>query len=110
MKSTRAQLEGHVRSALLAVCGEAGEGVDPLVKVAGDPKFGDYQSNVAMGLAKKLGQKPRDVAQQIVDVLTESATAILEPPEIAGPGFINLRLKNAFIQKSLESIPPAPPG
>lgn len=44
-----------------------------------------------MGLAKRLGEKPRDLAQRIVDNLR--IHDIAEEPTIAGPGFINIRLK-----------------
>ncbi len=108
-----------IASALTAAFGEPAAGVDPLVKRAGDPKFGDYQSNVAMGLAKKLGQKPRDVAQKIADALaaegpdghrdaTDAAADMLEPPEVAGPGFINLRIRREFLERALADVPPAP--
>jgi arginyl-tRNA synthetase len=111
VKSLLTQLRTHFDSALIAAFGEAGKGVDPLIKAAGDAKFGDYQSNVAMSLAKKLGQKPRDVAQKLVDTLLAAPGAFAEmcdPPEIAGPGFINLRLNASFLQSSLAAIPPAP--
>ncbi|MBN2563742.1 MAG: arginine--tRNA ligase [Phycisphaerae bacterium] len=119
MKSIRARLSEYVRTALVGAFGDDAEGMDTLVKPAGDPKFGDYQCNVAMSLAKKLGRKPRDVAQHIADALmsdqTTSAslrtdgsfTEMCDPPEIAGPGFINLRLRTEFLQSSLESIPTA---
>src|SRR5713101_7028957 len=62
-----------------------------LIKPVQDPRYGDYQANCAMPLAKVLGRKPRDVAQQIVERL--SLDDLLEPPEIAGPGFINVRVQ-----------------
>ena len=107
MKSILTQLRQYISAALLTAFGDAVEGVDPLVKSAGDPKFGDYQCNVAMGLAKKLGQRPRDVAEKIVGGLPLAAMDMLDRPEIGGPGFINLRLKPEFLQTSLQSIPPA---
>lgn len=105
MKSLLAQLRQQAGNAIETAFGEAASDVDPLVKPAGDPKFGDYQCNAAMGLAKKLGQKPRDIAQKIVDALSTSASDMLETPEIAGPGFINLRLKNSFMEAALAAIP-----
>ena len=115
MKSLLTQLRSHFEAALAAALGDAGKGVDPLIKAAGDPMFGDYQSNVAMNLAKRLGQKPRDVAQKIIDALRAGPVAaafaeMCDAPEIAGPGFINLRLKPSFVQAALTSIPPAPEG
>ncbi len=66
-----------------------------LVKPVQDPRHGDYQANMAMPLSKVLGQKPRDVAARIVQRLDLGDVA--EPPEIAGPGFINLRLRGGWL-------------
>ena len=68
-----------------------------LIRVSQIPKFGDYQANIAMPLAKKLGKNPHETAQQIVDKLHWDD--ILEKPEIAGPGFINLRLKTKTLEE-----------
>src|SRR5262245_33275294 len=66
-----------------------------MVKPAQDARHGDYQANCAMSLAKVLDKKPRDVAQEIVGRL--DLGDVLQPPEIAGPGFINLRLRDDWI-------------
>lgn len=71
---------------------------DPLIKAA-DPKHADYQSNVAMALAKKVGMPPRKVAEQIVEQLLLGE--VCEAPTIAGPGFINLRLRKEFLAGAL---------
>src|SRR6201999_3987034 len=55
-----------------------------------NPEHGDYASNLALQLAKKVGANPRELAGWLADALT-SADGIA-PAEIAGPGFINLRL------------------
>jgi arginyl-tRNA synthetase len=60
-----------------------------------NPQFGDYQCNAAMMLAKKHGIKPRDLAQQVVD--NADLGNVAETPEIAGPGFINLRLRPGWV-------------
>jgi arginyl-tRNA synthetase len=73
--------------------------VDPLIKTA-DPRHADYQSNMAMPLAKRVGQPPRDVAHKIVEALR--IDDLCEPPAIAGPGFINLRLKKSFLASALK--------
>jgi arginyl-tRNA synthetase len=73
-----------------------------MVKPTQDPKHGDYQANCAMSLAKTLGKKPRDVAQEIADRI--EVGDVLEKPEIAGPGFINLRLKTAWLARQLQAI------
>ncbi len=99
MKSIRGIIVERVSEALVAVLGAEGAEADPMVTPSQDSKRGDYQSNCAMGLAKKLGRKPRELAEQIVAGL--KIDDICEPPEIAGPGFINFRLKNEFLAASL---------
>src|SRR5438270_10419039 len=71
-----------------------------MVKPAQDARHGDYQANCAMALAKTLGKKPRDVAQEIVNGL--DLGDFLEPPEIAGPGFINLRLRKDWLARQIQ--------
>jgi len=66
-----------------------------LVRRSGDPRFGDYQMNGAMPLGKRVGRSPRDVAAEIVARLPASDRC--GPPEIAGPGFINVRLHDEWL-------------
>jgi arginyl-tRNA synthetase len=73
-----------------------------IVRLATDPKFGDYQANGVMALAKQLKTNPRKLAEQVVAQLDLSD--LCEPPEIAGPGFINLRLKPQYIAGQLLQI------
>jgi arginyl-tRNA synthetase len=70
-----------------------------MIRPAQDAKFGDYQANVAMPLGKALGKPPREIAAEIVGKLDVSD--ICELAEIAGPGFINLRLKDAWLVERL---------
>src|SRR5437588_671822 len=72
-----------------------------LVKSAQRTGHGDYQANCAMPLAKVLGRKPRDVAEEIIRRL--DLGDVLEPPEVAGPGFINLRVKHDWLAKQLQA-------
>lgn len=60
-----------------------------------DPKFGDYATNVAMKLAGQLGRNPREIAEEIANALRE--TGQFSDVEIAGPGFINLRLSDSAL-------------
>src|SRR5262245_17378751 len=73
-----------------------------MVKPTQDAKHGDYQANCAMSLAKTLGKKPRDLAQDIVNRLDRSE--LLQAPEIAGPGFINLRLQENWMARQLQAM------
>jgi len=70
-----------------------------MIRPAQDAKFGDYQANVAMPLGKTLGKLPREIAAEIVSKL--DLGDICEPAEIAGPGFINLRLKDTWLVERL---------
>ncbi len=102
MEPTLEQLKSKFDKALVIAFGQDLAGIDPMVVPASNPKFGDYQCNVAMSLAKKLKDKPRAIATQIIDNL--DITDFCLPPEIAGPGFINLSLKPEYIETCLEAI------
>ena len=73
------------------------EGVEIHLERPKNPEHGDYASNVALQLSRQLKRKPREIAQLIVDATLESfkEDAIFSPPEIAGAGFLNVRLKSA---------------
>jgi len=86
-------LEERISAAMAAATGRSD--CAAIVTPSTDPKFGDYQANGVMALAKKIKTNPRKLAQEVVKNLDVSD--ICEEPEIAGPGFINLRLKSDFI-------------
>jgi arginyl-tRNA synthetase len=94
-------IQGAVRAALTGLTTDVQRCVE-MVKPAQDAKHGDYQANCAMSLAKEQGKKPRDVAQTIVDRLP--LCEILEKPEIAGPGFINLRVRGDWLASALQAM------
>ena len=71
-----------------------------MVRPSQDPRFGDYQANCAMPLGKRLGKAPRELADQIVARL--EVDDMCEPPEIAGPGFINLKLRSDWLAARLQ--------
>jgi len=97
MKPLTDILEQRISKAIHAVTGQGG--CPALVRVSTDAKFGDYQANGVMAAAKKTKTNPRQLAEQIVAEL--KLDDICEPPEIAGPGFINLRLKDSFLAERL---------
>jgi arginyl-tRNA synthetase len=66
-----------------------------MVHPAQNAKFGDYQANCAMPLKNVLNKPPREIAEQIIAGL--DIADLCDPPEIAGPGFINLRLKDSVL-------------
>ena len=102
MNATQEQLKLKLTQALVAAFGADYTNTDPILVSASNPKFGDYQANVALSLSKKLGKQPRIIAGEIVSKLDISD--ICEPPEIAGPGFINLKLQRSYLEAQLNAI------
>jgi len=72
------------------------------IKASSDPKFGDYQFNGSMGLAKEAKVSPRKVAEKIVEFF--ALPDVLEPVEIAGPGFLNLRIKTQWLAGKIQEM------
>ncbi|MBW8001268.1 MAG: arginine--tRNA ligase [Planctomycetes bacterium] len=93
-------LEERISDVMADISGEPDS--PAIVRLSKDPKFGDYQVNGVMALAKKTKAKPRELAEKIVEKIDISD--ICEAPEIAGPGFINLRLKPDYLAKTLLEI------
>lgn len=95
------RLESEFKKAMSLAFGMQEEDANPMIRLTADAKFGDFQSNAAMGIAKTLKKPPREVAQAIVDKL--QSNALIETLEIAGPGFINITLKNSVLTELLLS-------
>ncbi|WP_407922615.1 arginine--tRNA ligase [Auraticoccus monumenti] len=87
---------------LLSARIEAVAGVDPELRAATKPQFGHFQSNVALRLAKAEGRPPREVAQRLVE--QADLADLCEPPEVAGPGFINLRLRTDVLAAAATEV------
>lgn len=91
-------LEERVSQALGAVLKD---GLRPaaVVRPSQDTRFGDYQANGVMALAKKAGRNPRELAVEALKYLEVSD--MCETPEVAGPGFINFRLRKEWVAEAL---------
>ena len=74
----------------------------PHVALSNRPQFGEYQANGILGAAKQLKTNPRELATKVVEALDLSAVA--EKVEIAGPGFINIFLKNDWLAKQMQKL------
>lgn len=75
------------------------EATSAFLRPTTDPKFGDYQINAAMALAKRLKKPPREIASPIADALANHPA--VAKAEVAGPGFINIHLDNAWLSAQL---------
>jgi arginyl-tRNA synthetase len=83
----------------------SGASLDPQLAPASKPEFGDFQANGALALARPLQQSPRAVATAIVEqlVVDPAFTVLCLPPQIAGPGFINLTLRQEALVAEVTS-------
>src|SRR5947208_8042208 len=95
---------GRLRTIFAAVLPEGADrsAFEKAVRPATDPRFGDYQANGCMALAKAMGRKPRDLAQELARAIDLAPMA--SPPEVAGPGFLNVRLDDAWIAKAVRDL------
>jgi arginyl-tRNA synthetase len=98
----RAVLTDRLQAAFSAAGIALPEGFTPAVVIASDTRFGDYQSNAAMTLAKQLKTNPRALAQQIVDKL--AVDDLIEKVTIDGPGFLNITLAPGALAQKLALI------
>jgi arginyl-tRNA synthetase len=99
------QLQNCINDALSGVLPSAEDAAAPealRVVPTANPQFGDYQWNGALPLAKILKTNPRALATQILEKLDVSQ--ISQTPEIAGPGFINFRLKREFLENTIQEV------
>jgi arginyl-tRNA synthetase len=92
MNDPEATLGLLVQQALADQLGAEFATADPLIRPSG---FADFQSNVPMSLARRIGRPPREVAELIAKGLNGSAA--VEAAEVSGPGFINLTLREGWI-------------
>ncbi|WP_067456674.1 arginine--tRNA ligase [Actinomadura macra] len=101
MPAPQLVLAARVQAALAAAFGPSYADADPVIRPS---QFADLQANVALPLAKKLGRKPRDVADEIAAHI-DTAGAIADV-QVSGPGFLNLTLSDEWIaaqaQRALE--------
>jgi arginyl-tRNA synthetase len=105
-------LTNLMKGALAAAFGPDYADADPVIRPS---QFADYQSNAALPLAKRLNRPPRDVAADLASHLGDSE--VIEKPEVSGPGFINLTLRDDWIAAQAAGqlddprlgVPPAEP-
>ncbi len=95
------QLRDQFESALNSYTDDAPQ-FAAMIKPAGDPKFGDYQANCAMPLGKQVGKNPRELAAELV--ASVDLDELCEPLEVAGPGFINLKLRDEWLETAINNL------
>ncbi len=114
MASIKHQLNTIVSGALDQVTGQTNSNAN--VITSSRPEFGDYQANGVMAIAKLNKSNPRELAQLVVDAIKSSSSELIEDVEVAGPGFINIKLNyqslleegNKILLEPALSIPTVP--
>ena len=99
MADPRNLLAERLKAAVVAAFGVEHAGVDPMVRRS---ERADFQADLAMGLAKTLKRAPRDVAAAVVAKL--DLKSVCERVEVAGPGFVNLTLARAFLEREVGAL------
>ena len=84
---------------ILADSVERALGAPAMIRPCADPKFGDYQANGVMAVAKQRKENPRALADKVIAQL--QLANVCEPPTVAGAGFINFRLKPSFVAQQV---------
>ena len=104
MTTVDQQLSEWMKKAFLAAFPDLDLDHAPLAVVPTvDEQHGDYQCNAAMFLAKELGRSPRDIASAAV-ASVELSPCLKKPPEIAGPGFINLTVDESWLAEFCAAV------
>jgi arginyl-tRNA synthetase len=91
-------LASRFQNAITTAFGAEHAGIDPALRRS---NRADFQADVALGLGKKLGRPPRDIAQELVAKL--DLTGLVEKVEVAGPGFVNLTLDPSWLSRELDA-------
>ena len=102
MKTVEKQLEALFKKTVKLFQPDFNEWDKLFIQPASNSKFGDYQTNFAMTTAKIFRKAPRMIAEDLVSNFPENST--VEKLEVAGPGFINIFLKESFLDQELKKI------
>jgi arginyl-tRNA synthetase len=98
MNTPRQELEVRVARAARRLFAPAP--LAPYVRPCPDPRHGDFQTNVALVQAKEAKANPRELATQLAETIDWKDIA--EEPQIAGPGFLNFRLRSDYLARQIE--------
>ena len=97
-------LEASIRKALKTVGSGEDRIVDIILEHPENNSLGDYSTNVAMALAKKLKLNPVELANKIVFKIRNEKPEVVDRIEVAGPGFINFYLVRNFFSQQIKEI------
>lgn len=101
-------MKTELEKRIAAVCEELFKAGATIELTRPEEKFGDYATNVALQLAGRLNQPPRQIADKLVERLRQDLGDHIKAVAVAGPGFINLTLTDQALVNSLELEPDKP--
>jgi arginyl-tRNA synthetase len=98
-------MKSKIAQTLSLVCRELFNASEQVILTRPEEQFGDYSSNIALKLSKTLSKPPREIAEAIAVKLKEHEAEKIAEVQIAGPGFINVRMSDIELQKALLDKP-----
>ena len=101
---TVSELRGAVERAAGSVSGDGAAATGLSLERPPKPELGDYSTNAAMLLAGPMRRNPREVAEALAAELRDVLSGSLERVEVAGPGFVNLFLSDAWFKRAIEAL------
>lgn len=108
MQSMKSMKEQLIEALKRAVSGLGIEAAEIALEYPENPEHGDFSTNVALAAAKRLKSKPHDVAEKIVEAFKKEMEAgnadFIENVSIAGPGFINFKVKDAVLAEKIVEL------
>jgi arginyl-tRNA synthetase len=104
------ELREAVQDAAAALGGDTAGGAMPSLERPPKPEFGDYSTNAAMLLAPMMGEQPRGIAERLAAELEDRLGERLAKVEVAGPGFLNLFLSDAWYRDAFARVAAAEGG
>lgn len=102
MNKIETKLVGHIEDIILDAFGIEKEDGLVMLEIPNNPEMGDYSTNIAMRLTKRVGKNPLEIAGVIVEKLEDNE--MVESISIAGPGFINFVMKPAVLGSVVNDV------
>ncbi|MDE8341467.1 arginine--tRNA ligase [Erysipelothrix rhusiopathiae] len=102
MNKIETKLVGHIEDIILDAFGIEKEDGLVMLEIPNNPEMGDYSTNIAMRLTKRVGKNPREIAGVIVEKLEDNE--MVESISVAGPGFINFVMKPAVLGSVVNDV------
>lgn len=102
MAGIKTELRSLFVQAIIQTFGKEYGDTDPIIQATQANHFGDFQANFALSLSKKMGKNPKEVAEAVLANLKDQPA--LAAIEVSGPGFLNFKLADSFLERALDDL------